>query len=46
MGLQMGPKHVGASVFNVNFSAFLSVYIVCMSWNIKEIIEATCTVQQ
>jgi len=25
------------SVFNVNFSAFQSVYIVCISWNIKEI---------
>jgi len=27
------------SVFNVNFSAFCSVYIVCISWNIKEIFE-------
>ena len=25
------------SVFNVNFSAFQSVYSVCMSWNIIEI---------
>jgi hypothetical protein len=31
-GLKMGPKHVGAflSVFDVNFSAFESVYIVCV----------------
>jgi hypothetical protein len=32
------------SLFNVNFSVFLSVYFVCISWNIKEIIKATCVV--
>jgi hypothetical protein len=52
----LGPHpilHVSRIRVNVNFSAF-KVYIVCvcvcvcvcMSWNIKEIIEATCTVQQ
>jgi len=43
------PKHVGANFkcFNVKLVLF-KVYIVCvcMSWNIKEIIETTCTVQQ
>jgi hypothetical protein len=40
MVLKVEPKHVLASfkVFNANFSAFKSVYSVCMSWNIKEII--------
>ena len=31
-GFKKRPKHVGACVkrFNVNFSAFLSVYVVCI----------------
>ena len=39
-GLKNGTKTCRGkflSVFNVNFSAFWSVYSVCISWNIKEI---------